>query len=1359
MNRLFALLVALMLGHAQAEPPRVLVPEPDAHRAISTAIGAVAYQIEDLDIPLDPVGPFTVVVDLGGQILHLDLGPSSVRAPGFVVQVSDGRGGLVSMAPPPSRTVTGVVRETGDRVAGSLLEHGLRVIILTDTGTWSIGPLNEILPAPRARHFVVHSGDEFDQGGTCPGGIPVGGAFAPQAPRGGGGFERGSIRVIELRAEADFDLFVRNASDVANTISDIETVIQSFNVIYERDVSLTASLLSVLVRTTAEDDPYAGITDSGDLLSAFRNWWNTNQTALSRDLAHLFTGKELDGPTIGLAYLAVVCNSSSFSYGLSQTRYSLNLSRRVGLTAHEIAHNLSASHCNGADQCNIMCSTINGCDGLGLPNFGPDSIASITDHVAGASCLSPGEGQPLIMPIIDHFPGTSFNTQTWATINGAVISTDATGEPSPPYTALLPQSSELATDVINMVGPFARPVTVSFWAQAFSVESGEQLEVTYTPRDGATSVLYSVAPPPAGISTVGPVRLVVPEGALGLDTAIGFRATGNSANDLWFIDAVRIEQAPPPNLNLIEVFAGMVIDQWVWPATSGAVINTGSPNPPSAPFVLNLDRSDWIQSRETPADGLLANQDVWVRLFLQSNNVEANKSFRVRYRQSNGQWTTVWEHKPRSTSRSSFKPIAIPLPAEAEHDTLAVRFEALGVDGNDDWFLDNVSVTSGSIHTLPIADSFDDPDEMIDPTSWFPIEGAVINQGAVGEPSGTSSVNLDWQDRLTSRVVDLSTVPGGDQLVLRLWLQHNSVESGKALFFDYRRPNGSWANAWSYTSSSSDRVTVGLLTIPFPAQALHAGAQIRIRAEGADGSDDWFIDDVILDTEPRASVPIMDSFPAAMLSPYVWAADDNVAVNSGALNEPSPPFVMNLDRDEFAYTQLINATAPGDGIVVRLWLERNGVEAGKSFFVEYTDANGAWPDAEVFTSTDTARTTYGFVNVPLGPDAARDDLKVRLRVNGSDGSDDWFIDDFEVMSFTGIVTPDTQSFLTTRLDPVFWNPVVGTPVINQGALNEPSPPLALNLDSGEVLETGRINGLTMSQAPTLSFWVQHNGVEPGETLTVEWRDAALNWNLLTTLVSDSASRSPGEVVLLNLPQGAAHGQLRFRFTVSGTEPNDDWFIDDIFVGPKTTLAVPFAEDFESAQAEGLRNWSFVSGMVTQVASNEPSGVFSLRLTPGGQAITLPMPLDGQSQPLYARFWGQHTGSIWQDSMILRYRDAQGVDQVLGSLDAGDANSGDFVMFEAELPPEAFHDAFSLELLMNPTSTGVFFVDDVQVDDQQLGPSCPPDLNGDGVLDFFDIQTFLNAYDAQDPIADFNSDGIFDFFDVQIYLGLFGAGCP
>lgn len=55
--------------------------------------------------------------------------------------------------------------------------------------------------------------------------------------------------------------------------------------------------------------------------------------------------------------------------------------------------------------------------------------------------------------------------------------------------------------------------------------------------------------------------------------------------------------------------------------------------------------------------------------------------------------------------------------------------------------------------------------------------------------------------------------------------------------------------------------------------------------------------------------------------------------------------------------------------------------------------------------------------------------------------------------------------------------------------------------------------------------------------------------------------------------------------------------------------------------------------------------------------------------------------------------------------------------------------------------------------------CPADLASPwGVLDFFDVQRFLNLYSAHDPLADLNGDGAWDFFDVQQYLAAFSAGC-
>lgn len=55
--------------------------------------------------------------------------------------------------------------------------------------------------------------------------------------------------------------------------------------------------------------------------------------------------------------------------------------------------------------------------------------------------------------------------------------------------------------------------------------------------------------------------------------------------------------------------------------------------------------------------------------------------------------------------------------------------------------------------------------------------------------------------------------------------------------------------------------------------------------------------------------------------------------------------------------------------------------------------------------------------------------------------------------------------------------------------------------------------------------------------------------------------------------------------------------------------------------------------------------------------------------------------------------------------------------------------------------------------------CPADVNGDGIVDFFDVQQVLNWYSAGDLRADFIADGVLDFFDIQAYLNYYSAGCP
>ncbi|QOJ00452.1 MAG: TIGR03790 family protein [Phycisphaeraceae bacterium] len=58
--------------------------------------------------------------------------------------------------------------------------------------------------------------------------------------------------------------------------------------------------------------------------------------------------------------------------------------------------------------------------------------------------------------------------------------------------------------------------------------------------------------------------------------------------------------------------------------------------------------------------------------------------------------------------------------------------------------------------------------------------------------------------------------------------------------------------------------------------------------------------------------------------------------------------------------------------------------------------------------------------------------------------------------------------------------------------------------------------------------------------------------------------------------------------------------------------------------------------------------------------------------------------------------------------------------------------------------------------------CPADFNGDGFLDFFDLDAYIACFEGDacpgGRDADFNADGFVDFFDLDAYIEEFEAGC-
>jgi hypothetical protein len=142
-------------------------------------------------------------------------------------------------------------------------------------------------------------------------------------------------RVLEVATEADYEFFEIHGAD---TNSYIRAVMNAVDAIYASRLGVTIKVVGQRVTTT--DPNRRGTVDALDLLEDFRQGaFASNSPA---DVRHLFTGRAIEGLTIGIAYVAAACTQGG-QYGVGLSR-DVSAGLQPFLAAHEIAHNLSANH-------------------------------------------------------------------------------------------------------------------------------------------------------------------------------------------------------------------------------------------------------------------------------------------------------------------------------------------------------------------------------------------------------------------------------------------------------------------------------------------------------------------------------------------------------------------------------------------------------------------------------------------------------------------------------------------------------------------------------------------------------------------------------------------------------------------------------------------------------------------------------------------------------------------------------------------------------------------------------------------------------------------------------------------------------
>lgn len=426
-------------------PTAVIADVESTDSFIGNDLGIDIHTLETLTVPGNTRQTMYVPVVLGGGVYTLELTPSSVRSPDFRLLVDDGSGNLVQTPAPVEQTYRGrVVEIPGSRVAASIGEHMTAQVIFNDDPDdgWYIQPLADVLDGVPADVYVVYPGLA-----TRATGHSCGGALEHAEHDGfsdidlQAGSPRGTtIHTAEVAYDADYQFYQLNGSSQNNTIADIENIQNGINTIYERDCDVTFVITEIIVRTSSGSNPYTS-NSAETLLNQFRSHWLANHTGVHRDLAHLMTGRSINGSVIGIAWLSTVCTNNGF--GLSQSRFTGNYNSRISLTAHEMGHNFSAPHCDGQSQCHIMCSGLGGCNGLGLPDFGV-SASGIASYAASRGCVDHGPPPNEPPSVIITTPVDGTNANVGSTLFFSVLASD-------------PEDGDIGSNAVwtsNIDGPF-----------------------------------------------------------------------------------------------------------------------------------------------------------------------------------------------------------------------------------------------------------------------------------------------------------------------------------------------------------------------------------------------------------------------------------------------------------------------------------------------------------------------------------------------------------------------------------------------------------------------------------------------------------------------------------------------------------------------------------------------------------------------------------------------------------------------------------------------------------------------------------------------------------------------------------------
>jgi hypothetical protein len=330
----------------------------------------------------------------GDNAFNIILEPHDLRAPGYRAEEELPGGVRRALPDATTRTFRGIAPGFPDSEARfSLRDGAVEGVILTPGEWYYFEPLQNFSRNSDPGEMVVYrrSDIRLEALGVCGTTLAHRIGEAREYVESLALAAAAGMNTAQVATEADYE-YVTASGGAAAANATILDVLNQVDGIYSTELSVSLQVIYQHAWSTA-DDPYTS-TSASTMLGEFRDHWNANFYTTPFDLAHMWTGKDMDGSTIGIAYLSVVCDARTYSYGISQ-RFTSSPGKYI-LTAHEIGHNFGATHPDQAVPPQTECSNtiMNSSVGTGF-SFCSFSRSEIATHVASnSSCLTAGPAAP-----------------------------------------------------------------------------------------------------------------------------------------------------------------------------------------------------------------------------------------------------------------------------------------------------------------------------------------------------------------------------------------------------------------------------------------------------------------------------------------------------------------------------------------------------------------------------------------------------------------------------------------------------------------------------------------------------------------------------------------------------------------------------------------------------------------------------------------------------------------------------------------------------------------------------------------------------------------------------------------------------